>query len=122
MAHTTFALLCVGSLLAWDDVVVIRCDHPASPFAPPAPPIVVPRIQTLGIEAVTPDLAGKGAESAHQHKAPPAKGGAREQEHQAATPKGGAGGHQRGAASKAGAAQHRHQPSSRNRGEQQRQH
>jgi hypothetical protein len=48
MAHTTFALLCVGSLLAWDGVVVIRCDHPASPFAPPAPPIVVPRIQTWG--------------------------------------------------------------------------
>ena len=109
MAHTTFALLCVGSLLAWDDVVVIRCDHPASPFAPPAPPIVVPRIQTLGIEAVTPDLAEKGAESAHQHKAPPAKGGAGEQEHQAVAPKGGAGGHQHGAASKAGAAQHQHQ-------------
>jgi hypothetical protein len=109
MAQTVVALLCVGSLLAWDDVVVIRCDHPASPFAPPAPPIVVPRIQTLGIEAVTPDLSENGAKSAHQHKAAPAKGGAGEHEHQAAAPKGGARRHQHGAASKAGAAQHQHE-------------
>src|SRR5215467_5860716 len=87
MAQNTVALLCVGSLLAWDDAVVISCDHPASPFAPPAPPIVVPRTQTLGIEAVTPDLAEEGAKSAHQHKAAPAKGGAGEHEHQAAPAK-----------------------------------
>jgi hypothetical protein len=53
---------------------VIRCEHPASPFAPPAPPIVVPRIQTLGIERVTPDLTEERAKSAHQHKAATAKG------------------------------------------------
>ncbi len=47
MGESTIALLCVGSLLAWDDAVVIRCEHPASPFARPGPPIVVPRIQTL---------------------------------------------------------------------------
>jgi hypothetical protein len=109
MAQTVVALLCVGSLLAWDDLVVIRCDHPASPFAPPSPPIVVPRIQTLGIEALTPDLAEERAKSAHQHKAAPAKGGAGENEHQAVTPKGGSGWRQHGAASKAGAAQHQHQ-------------
>jgi hypothetical protein len=78
MAQTIVALLCVGSLFAWDDALVIRCDHPASPFAPPAPPIVVPRIQTLGIGAVTPDLAEEGTKSARQRKAAPAKGGAGE--------------------------------------------
>jgi hypothetical protein len=109
MAQTIVALLCVGSLFAWNDVVVIPCDHPASPFAPPAPPIVVPRIQTLGIEAVTPDLAEEGAKSAHQHKAASAKGGAGEHRHQPAS-------------AKARPRQHQHQPSSTNRGEQQHQH
>jgi hypothetical protein len=48
MAQTAVALLCVGSLLVWDDVAVVRCVHPATPFARPAPPMVVPRIQTWG--------------------------------------------------------------------------
>jgi hypothetical protein len=109
MAQSIVALLCIGSLLAWDDSVVIHCEHPASPSAQPAPPIVVPRIQTLGIEAVTPDLAEEGAESAHQHKAAPAKGGAREHQHQPAS-------------AKARPRQHQHQPSSIDRGEQQHQH
>jgi hypothetical protein len=110
MAQTAVALLCVGSLLAWDDVVVIRCDHPASPFAPPAPPIAVPRIETLGIEAVTPDLAEEGGKSGH-HKAAAAEG--TEHEHRATSAKGGAGQHQHGGASAA---------SSTNRGGQQHQH
>lgn len=130
MAQTALALLCVGSLLASYDVVVIRCDHPASPFAPPAPPIAVPRIQALGIEAVTPDLAEEGGKAAYQHKVAPAEG--REHEHQASSSKGGVGPHQHGAASaKAGAAQHHyqalpatgdslHRPT--NRGEQQHRH
>src|SRR5216683_1596257 len=111
MAQSIVALLCVSSLLAWDDTMVVPCNHPASPLARPAPPIVVPRIQTLGIEAVTPDLAEEGAKSAHQHKATPAKVG--QHEHQAASAKGGAGQHQHGAApAKGGAEQHRHQPAS----------
>jgi hypothetical protein len=132
MAQSIGALLCVGSLLAWDDAVTIRCEHPASPFARPAPPIVVPRIQTLGIEAVTPDLAEEGAKSAHQHKAAPVKGGGHE--HQAPSANGGAGQHHHGAPAKGGEGQHppapakggagerQHQPSSTDRGEQQHHH
>jgi hypothetical protein len=87
MAQSLVALLCVGSLVAWDDAVVIPCDHPASPFAPSAPAIVVPRIQTLGVESVTPDLAEKGDSSAHHRQttsgqsAGPAKGGTGHHQH-----------------------------------------
>jgi hypothetical protein len=120
MAQSIVALLCVGSLLAWNDAAVISCEHPANPSAQPAPPIVVPRIQTLGIEAVTPDLAEEGAKSAHQHKAA-VKGG--QHEHEAASAKGGGGQHQhQPAPAKGGAGERQHRPSSTNRNEQQHQH
>ena len=82
MAQGTLALLCVGSLLAWDDAKVVPCDHPASPFARSAPPIVVPPIEALGIEGVTPDLAEEAAQSAHQHQPSSTKGGAAQHQHQ----------------------------------------
>jgi hypothetical protein len=56
MLRNTVALLYVGGLLAWDDAVVLPCDHPASPCAQPAPAIVVPPIRRLGIGSVKPDL------------------------------------------------------------------
>jgi len=108
MAQSTVALLCLGSLLAWDDAMVIPCDHPASPFARSAPPIVVPPIQTLGIEGVTPDLAEEGAKQ-HEHKPSATKGGAAQHQHQPSS-------------TKAGAAQHHRPPSSTNGGAQQHQH
>jgi hypothetical protein len=135
MAQSTIALLCVGSLLAWDNAVVIPCDHPASPFARSAPPIVVPPFHTLGIEAVKPDLAEEAAKSAHQHKATSAKAAGAQHQHKAASAKGGAAQHQHQPASaKGGARQHehkpasvkasagQHQPSSTHRGTQQHQH
>jgi hypothetical protein len=109
MAQSTVALLCLGSLLAWDDAVVIPCDHPASPIARSAPPIVVPPIQSLGVEGVTPDLAEEGTQSAHQHQPGSAKGGTAQHHHQPAAAKG-------------GARQHQHRPSSTNGGAQQHQH
>jgi hypothetical protein len=122
MAQSTVALFCVGSLLAWDNAVVIPCDHPASPLARSAPPIVVPPIQTLGIEGVTPDLAEEGAKQ-HEHKPSAAKGGKAEREHKPSTTKGGAAQHQHQPSStKAGAAQHHRPPSSTNGGAQQHQH
>jgi len=118
----TVALLCVGSLLAWDDAVVISCDHPASPFARSAPAIVVPPIQALDVEGVTPDLAEEGAPSRHQHKPASTKGGAAQQ-HQPASAKGGAGQHQhQPGPAKGGAEKYQHQPSSTNGGAQQHQH
>lgn len=122
MAHSIVALLCVGSLLTWDEVLVVPCDHPASPFARPAPAIVVPQIQTLGIEGVTPDLAERKTKSTHQHKAASAKGGAGQHQHQATSAKGGAGHQQQPASAKSRARQHEHQPSSTNHGARQHRH
>ncbi len=104
-------MLCLGSLLAWDDVAVIPCDHPASPFAHSAPPIVVPPIQSLGIEGVKPDLAEEGARSAQQRRPAAAKGGAAEHQHQLST-KGGAHQHQHQPSAKGAATQNQHQPAS----------
>ena len=94
MAQSAVASLCLSSLLAWDDAIVIPCDHPASPFARSAPPIAVPPIQTLGVEGLKPDLAEEGAKQ-HEHKP---------------------------LATKGGAAQHHRQPSSTNSGVHQHQH
>jgi hypothetical protein len=68
MAQNTVVLLCIGSLLTWDDAVVIPCDHPGSPFAKPGPAIVVPRIRIRGLENVRPHLTGEGAHSAQQRQ------------------------------------------------------
>jgi hypothetical protein len=109
MAQNTVALLCIGSMLTWDDAVVFPCDHPASPFAKPAPAIVVPRIRILGVENVRPDLTGEGAHSAHPHQTASGEGGRKQHQHQPASIEGGAG--QRQAASaQMGARQHQHQP------------
>src|SRR5215813_9919320 len=105
----TVALLCVSSLLTWDDAVVIPCDHPASPFAKSGPAIVVPRIRTLGVENVRPDLTAEGAHSAHQHQTASGESRRKQHLHQPASTEGGAG--QRQAASaKMGARQHQHRP------------
>jgi hypothetical protein len=107
MAQNTVALLCIGSLLTWDDAVVIPCDHPASPFAKPAPAIVVPRIRILGVENATPDLTAEGAHSAHHHHT--ASGESGRKKHRPTSIEGGAG--QRQAASaQMGARQHQLQP------------
>jgi hypothetical protein len=117
MAQNIVALLCVGSLLAWDDAVVIPCDHPASPFAQSGPAIVVPRIQTLGVDSISSDLAGKGAHSAHHHQTPSGKSSRKQHQHRPASTEGGAG--QRQAAStKLRARQYQHQPVSTSGGAQ----
>jgi hypothetical protein len=119
MAQSTVALLCVGSLLTWDDAVVIPCDHPASTFAKSGPAIVVPRIRTLGVENVRPDLIGEGAHSAHQHQTASGESGRKQHLHQPASTEGGA--RQRQAASaKIGARQHQHRPLSTSGGAQHR--
>jgi len=102
MAQNRVALLCVGSLLAWDDAVVLPCDHPASPFAQSGPAIVVPRIRTLGVARVRPDLAGEGTHSAHRHQA------ASGESDQAASAKMGAKQHQHRPVSTGGGSQHQH--------------
>jgi hypothetical protein len=109
MAQNTVALLCVGSLLTWDDAVVIPCDHPASPFAQSGPAIVVPRIRTLGVENVRPDLTAEGAHSAHQHQTASGESGRKQYQHQAASAKMGARQHQHHPVWTSGGAQHRHQ-------------
>src|SRR5215470_8657529 len=91
MVQNSVALLCIGSLLTLDDAVVIPCDHPASPFAKSGPSIVVPRIRTLGVENVRPDLTGEGAHSAHQHQTVSGESGPKQHQHQPASTKGGAG-------------------------------
>jgi hypothetical protein len=106
-----FALLCAGSLLARDDAVVIPCDHPASPFAQSGPAIVVPRIRSLGIESVRPDLAGEdlageGTNSPHQHQPASLEGDAGQ--HQAPPAKMGAKQHQYRPVSTGGDGQHQH--------------
>jgi hypothetical protein len=119
MAQNTVALLCIGSLLTLDDAVVIPCDHPASPFAKSGLAIVVPRIRTLGVENVRPDLTGEGAHSAHQHQTASGESGRKQHLHQPASTEGGA--RQRQAASaKIGARQHQHRPLSTSGGAQHR--
>jgi hypothetical protein len=105
MAQNTVALLCVGSLLTWDDAVVIPCDHPASPFAQSGPA----RIRTLGVENVRPDLTAEGAHSAHQHQTASGESGRKQYQHQPASTEGGAGQTQ-AASAKMGARQHQHHP------------
>lgn len=117
MAQNTVALLCVGSLLAWDDGVVIPCDHPASPFAQSGPVIVVPRIRTLGVESIRPDLAGEGAHSARQPQAASGESGRKQDQHQSASTEGGAGQRRAGSA-KMGARQHQSRPVSTSGGAQ----
>jgi len=102
----TVALLCVSSLLTWDDAVVIPCDHPASPFAKSGPTIVVPGIRTLSVEDVRPDLTEERAHSAHQHLTASGRSGAAQR--QAASAKMGARQHQHRPVSASGDAQHRH--------------
>jgi hypothetical protein len=109
MAQNTVALLCIGSLLTWDDAVVIPCDHPASPFAKSGPAIVVPRIRTFGVENVRPDLSGEGADSAHQHQTASGESGRKQHQHPPASTEGGAGQGQ-AASVKMGARQRQHRP------------
>jgi len=117
MAQNTVALLCIGSLLTWDDAVVIPCDHPASPFAKSGPAIVVPRIRTLGVENVKPDLAGEVAHSAHQHQTASGDSGRKQHLHQPASTEGG---ERQAASAKMGARQHQHRPVSTSGGPQHR--
>jgi hypothetical protein len=71
MAQATVVLMCgVGSFLVGGDAVVIPCDHPASPLAQSGPAIVVPRIKTLGITSVRPNLTEEEGGSAHQQQQP----------------------------------------------------
>jgi hypothetical protein len=118
MAQNTVALLCVGSLLTWEDAVVIPCNHPASPFAQSGPAIMVPRIRTLGVENVRPDLT-EGAHSAHQHQTASGESGRKQHRHQPASTEGGAGQTQ-AASAKIGARQHQHHPVWTSGGAQQR--
>jgi hypothetical protein len=119
MAQNTVALLCVGSLLTWDDAVVIPCDHPASPFAKSGPAIVVPPIRTLGVENVKPDPTGEGAHSTHQNQTASGESGRKQHHHQPASSEGGAGQRQT-ASAKIGARQHQHRPVSTSSGTQHR--
>ena len=119
MAQNTVALLCIGSLLTWDDAVVIPCDHPASPFAKSGPAIVVPRIRTLGVESVKPDLAGERAHSAHQHQTASGESGRKQHLRQRASTEDGAG-HRQAASAKTGARHHQHRPVSSSGGAQHR--
>ena len=74
MAQATVVLMCgVGSFLVGGDAVVIPCDHPASPLAQSGPAIVVPRIKTLGIKSVRPNLTEEEGGSAHQQQPGSAK-------------------------------------------------
>lgn len=78
MIRTLFALSCLCVLTAWvdrPDGVVVPYNHPANLYARPAPPIVVPRIQTPNIEDVTPEPAREEATPPReQHPSSPAAG------------------------------------------------
>lgn len=103
MAQTTVVLMCAGSFLVGGDAVVIPCDHPANPFAQSGPAIVVPRIKTLGVKSVRPDLAEEGAGSTQQ-QAGSAKRGAGKDQQQPASAKN-SGQHHQGTSSTKGSEQ-----------------
>jgi hypothetical protein len=108
MAQATVLLMCgVGSFLVGGDAVVIPCDHPASPLAQSGRAIAVPRIKTLGIRNVRPNLTDENGSSAHQQP-----GSAKRDAGQA---------HQQPTSNK-GSGQHQQGPSSTNSSEQQHQH
>jgi hypothetical protein len=70
MAQSTVALLCLGSLLACEDAVVVPNNHPASPFALSAPPIGVPPIQLIDVKTAKPSLAKERSQSTRRHESP----------------------------------------------------
>ena len=81
MAQATVLLMCgVGSFLVGGDAVVIPCDHPASPLARSGPAIVVPRIKSLGIKNVKPNLTEEDGGSAHQQQPGSNKGSRQHQQ------------------------------------------
>jgi len=109
MVQATVLLMCgVGSFLVGGDAVVIPCDHPASPLARSGPAIVVPRIKTLGIKNVRPNLTEEGGGSARQQQPGSAKRDAGRDQQQPTSNK--------------GSGQHQQGPSPTNSSEQQHQH
>ena len=109
MAQATVLLMCgVGSFLVGGDAVVIPCDHPASPLARSGPAIVVPRIKSLGIKNVKPNLTEEDGGSAHQQQPGSAKRDAGQDQLQPLSNK--------------GSRQHQQGPSSATGSEQQHQH
>jgi len=109
MAQATVLLMCgVGSFLVGGDAVVIPCDHPASPLARSGPAIVVPRIKSLGIKNVRPNLTEEDGGAAHRQQPGSAKRDAGQDRQQPASNK--------------GSRQHQQGPSSNNGSEQQHQH
>lgn len=108
MAQATVLLMCgVGSFLVGGDAVVIPCDHPASPLAQSAPAIVVPRIKTLGIKSVRPNLTEEDDGAAQQQRGSAKRDAGQD--------------HQQPMSDK-GSRQHQQGPSSTNGSKQQRQH
>jgi len=122
MAQTTIVLICgVGSFLVGGDAVVIPCDHPANPSAQSGPAIVIPRIKTLGIKGVKPNMAEEGAGSAHEEQTGSDKGSAGQHQQQPASAKASGQQHQRPSPANGGEQPHQ-APSSTNGSEQQHQH
>jgi hypothetical protein len=108
MAQATVLLMCgVGSFLVGGDAVVIPCDHPASPLARSGPAIVVPRIKSLGIKNVKPNLTEEDGGSAHQQQPESAKRDAGQDQQQPLSNEGSRQ-HQQGPSSATGSEQ-RHQ-------------
>ena len=84
MIRSAFALLLFSFLVGCyrqGDGIVVPYDHPANPYARPAPPIAVAPIEAPDIESVTPEVGETGAKPAPTMESPSPDGSAAPQHH-----------------------------------------
>lgn len=73
MIRSAIALLLFSFLVGCyrqGDGIVVPYDHPADPYARPAPPIAVAPIEAPDIESVAPEVGEAGAKSAPKMEPP----------------------------------------------------
>jgi hypothetical protein len=81
MIRSAFALLLFSLLVGCyrqGEGIVVPYDHPADPYARPAPPIAVAPIEAPDIESVAPEVGEMGAKPAPKKDSP---GGAAPHQH-----------------------------------------
>jgi len=84
MIRSAFVLLLFSFLAGCyrqGEGVVVPYDHPANPYAQPAPPIAVPPIETPDIESVAPAVGEAGARPAPKTELPSPGSSAAPQQH-----------------------------------------
>ena len=73
MIRSAFALLLFSLLVGCyrqGEAIVVPYDHPADPYARPAPPIAVAPIEAPDIESVAPQIDETGTKSAPKMETP----------------------------------------------------